>query len=73
MSNTYYAPNAADEGLSDNYGNWTVGTSSDSGAFLEVRITNTSIGRLQAAEALRWLADKIDAFDTNIIATGNFA
>lgn len=73
MSNHYYAINAPDEGMADVYSNWTVGTSSDSGAYLEVRITDTSIGRMQVAEALRALADKIDVFDTNLIATGNFA
>lgn len=73
MSNSYYAINAPDEGLVDSYANWTVGSSSDSGADLEVRITNLTVTRLQAAEALRKLADWLDIFDPNIIATGNFS
>lgn len=73
MSNTYYAVNANDEGMADVYANWTVGTSSDSSANLEVRITNVALGRLQAAEALRKLAEYIEVADMNLIATGNFS
>ena len=69
MSNHYYAINEADYGLQPSIlSNWTVGTSSASGADFEVRITDGTLTGMQVAEALRALAEFVEIKDPNLIA-----
>jgi hypothetical protein len=74
MNNHFYAINGAADGavVGSAQDVWTVGTSSDSGAPLEVRVTDAAMTREQASLALRDMADRIDMGDYSFIAAGNF-